>query len=117
MLEFVLLVGVVLAALFTAVFWWGVSEVKRYFDLDPGGAVLSTLGQFEQWAVDWIMDEAQRLGEDLEDEDTRYKYVQQAVLWLSPRIGKVMDAMDYSQDDLKSDIERLVRKQLDRVTE
>ena len=111
----VVIVGFVLAGLFVGLFGWGVRELKKYLDLDPGGQVYMSLMLFEEKGAQWIIAQAEKYGEDLSIDSIRHKWAREAVGWIAPKIPKLMDAFDYSKADLADDIALIVQRQLDKV--
>ncbi len=103
---------IVVGVLLAGVAAWGVSVLKNRFDLDPGGSVMKSLEYFEQHAVDWIMAEAAKRGEDVSLPEIQNKYLDAAVQWVIPKVPKVMDFLGYSKDDLRKDLETLLHEYL-----
>ena len=108
---------IVVAVLVSGVIAWGISVVKERWDLDPDGQIMRSLEAFEVHAVDWVVAEARKRGEDLTLPDVRNKYLNMALEWTVPKIPKLMDFLGYSKEDLRQDLDALLQKYLDKLHE
>ena len=111
-MEFVvdLIIAVIATGIVSTVIGWGIAVAKARWSLSPDA--VESLELWKEKIIDWVVEEAKDAGADISIPDTRWEWVNKAIDQFVGYIPILMNALDYSKEDLAKEVEREIRKLL-----